>query len=114
MRLRSIALAVTLVALTVTACSEKGPGEPVDNTGGVDLVVGEYCSSTAPVATKSGTTWNVTLATNTTTYRDVAGTDGIVRRQTVRGCQTQSCTFTSTPASWTATTAIAECRRVYG
>ena len=107
--MRSLAATLALACLAFAACTDKDPGDPGDANGGVPLVVGEYCASTTPTATLDGTTWRVTLAENTTTYRDVAGTDGIVRRQTVRGCVSRSCTLVNA-SNLSAQQAIAFCQ----
>lgn len=107
-------VAVLVLASFALACADTAPSGPDDPTGGVDLEVGAHCATLTPATTHTGTRWDVTLYANTTQYRDVAGTDGVVRRQTVLGCSTRRCTFPNAPATWTAQTAISECRLIYG
>lgn len=94
-------------ALTFAACKDSsGPGD-----GGVARTIGQRCTGEqTDRASLSGNDWRVTLFTTTTTSRQVTGSDGIVRTQTVYGCQQSSCTFSGAGQSMTASEAIAECR----
>jgi hypothetical protein len=74
------------------ACSKGGLFGAGD--GGVAKVVGEHCKPPDQVSRLivfQVNSWLAEEYRNVTTYRDVAGDDGIVRRQEVRSCQLKTC-----------------------
>ena len=75
------------ICCLLAACSKGGVFGVGD--GGVAKVVGEYCgpNQVSSVSVYQTRHWRVVSYRSVTTYRDVAGTDGIVRRQEVRGCE---------------------------
>ena len=102
--------AVTLLIL-LTACTKDGPSEPAQPAnGGVQPVIGSYCTGNqTSSATADGNDWRVTIYWNETTYRLVAGTDGIVRQQEVRSCRSGSCFIIGGVSAMTAGGAISYC-----
>lgn len=107
MRCLTAALLVLL-----SACSKETPtsgGGP--SNGGVQPVVGAYCSADkVSTAVAQGDDWYVTIYWNETTYRYIAGTDGIVRQQEVRTCRSGSCFLVGGVSRMSAPGAIQYCR----
>jgi len=104
----------TLLAVFASACYSGGQTGIGD--GGVRLVTGEYCTRSDSVWTDTspigGNYWSVAIYTNRTTYRDVAGTDGIVRRQQVRSCDSKICLRVGQVSSMTSAQALERCRQL--
>lgn len=94
---------LSMLAVAALAC---------ENPVGVEkipLVTGQWCSSTTPVVTRSGGDATVQLQDNTTTYRDVRRSDGVLIRQEVRGCQSKTCYFTGA-AGYADSDLVTRCR----
>jgi hypothetical protein len=100
MRLRLLGL------MLLVACTAEPAG--IGN-GGVEPVVGQHCTQSHTV-TAEGNDWRVRLYLNETSYRDVAGTDGIVRRQEVRSCRQRTCLIIGGVGLMSASEALAQCQ----
>jgi hypothetical protein len=95
-----------------TPVSSLGPSGGVGN-GGVEPVVGQYCTQTDTVY-QAGGDWHVTVYLNVTTTRYVPGSDGIVRVQQVRSCKIAHCLFLGYASlGYSASWVVATCRELH-
>ncbi len=96
-RLAAFGMALLLACSSSTAPASGGGGGEDDDYGGIQRAGGQWCADTlVDVVVRGGQGAEVTVHLNVTEFRDVAGNDGILRRQEVRSCLTVHCTFGNT------------------
>ena len=107
---------LTLVLLvSIAAACSSDPTSGGGGSGGVPLVVGSFCDPSqgeTDTVARSGNDITVDLYENVSEFRDVAGSDGMVRRQERRSCQRSTCIFRGAGSAWTDGRAISECQLI--